>query len=355
MVLKNIRLFVVLVLTLSACSHDKPLALIKNLPIMSEQQQDFSLKEDTQVHIYGTGEASIDLVTVDPVYLYKPDAVQLYLKQKNGKILAFDFPLQDSIGSSSSIVEYISNNVSFNATYDETKRFYKAKIALPFSLIGPYDKAPEKVLINITVADDDDYLKQKAKLVWFGNKDPLITPEVPFGEVLLMTERTDSTYHSVQSMVSYATPLDTKHLEQTLPLVNIDRLIFGQINKPEDFSATMCSSWNSDSLFLYFTIYDNKEGRIDPKSIKTLSRFHDWGWIEDGKGNTVWKMTNFDSRHAGGALKNRKVDTTILLKKGTYQLKYVTDESHSWNKWDDEAPDVPFYGIELSVKNQVKL
>lgn len=353
MVLKKNLLIILLASALSACKHDKPLALIKNLPVMSEQEQVFSVKEDTRVHIYGTGEASIDLVTVDPIYLYKPDAVQLYVKQKHGKLLAFDFPLQDSLGSHSSEVAYTANNANFNAMYDKHKRFYKVKIALPFTLINPNGNPPEKVLMNVTVADDDDYLKQKAKLAWLGNKDPLLTPQVPFGEVLLKTERADTGYHSAQSMISYAAPVDIIHLEQNLPVVNIDRLIFGQINKAEDFSATMSSSWKTDSLFLYFTIHDNKEGRIDPKSIKTLSRFHDWGWIEDEKGNAVWKMTNFYSKYAGGALKNRKIDTTILLKTGTYRLKYVTDESHSWNKWDDEPPDVPFYGIKVSVKNSV--
>lgn len=77
---------------------------------------------------------------------------------------------------------------------------------------------------------------------------------------------------------------------------------------------------------------------------------HDRGWIEDETGNTVWQMTNYHTRHAGGADKNRLVDTAIYLPKGKYALRYVTDESHSWDNWDDKAPETPFYGILIFKK-----
>jgi hypothetical protein len=111
----------------------------------------------------------------------------------------------------------------------------------------------------------------------------------------------------------------------TTNLLSINNLNFGQINKAEDFFANLCAAWNQGSLFLYFTILDNTEGTIDPKRITSLSLFHDWGWIEDAKGKIVWTMTNLQTQHAGGALKNRKVDTAVFLKKGKYKLKYITD------------------------------
>jgi hypothetical protein len=66
----------------------------------------------------------------------------------------------------------------------------------------------------------------------------------------------------------------------------------------------------------------------------------DYGWIEDARsGVVVWEMTYGMTFHAGGARKNRMVNTTILLEKGTYRLRYRSDDSHSFNDWNAEPPD----------------
>jgi hypothetical protein len=67
---------------------------------------------------------------------------------------------------------------------------------------------------------------------------------------------------------------------------------------------------------------------------------YDYGWIEDANtGRTVWEMTYNMTMHAGGAKKNRMVNTSILLDKGTYELRYETDDSHSFNDWNADPPD----------------
>ncbi len=73
----------------------------------------------------------------------------------------------------------------------------------------------------------------------------------------------------------------------------------------------------------------------------------DYGWIEDAKtGDVVWEMTYRTSKHAGGARKNRTVSAVITLEKGEYELHYKTDGSHSYNDWNDDAPDDKLhYGI----------
>jgi hypothetical protein len=272
------------------------------------------------------------------------------MKQKNGKELTFHFPLQDSIGSKSTVA-YNTGNAGFASAYDSKRRLYQAKISIPFSVIGAHEgNASEKVLLNVALADNDDDLKQKAKLAWIGEKDPLLSPEVKYGELLLRKECNNTFLDTVSYLVSYAMPAGKGIAKDSMPAVAISNLIFGQLNQSEDFSATMSSAWNQDSLFLYLSILDNKEGRIEPEKLKNLAFFHDWGWIEDEKGNVVWKMTNLQTRHAGGALKNRKIDTAVFLKKGNYKLKYITDESHSWDSWDAEPPNLPFYGIEIFIK-----
>ena len=76
---------------------------------------------------------------------------------------------------------------------------------------------------------------------------------------------------------------------------------------------------------------------------------YDYGWIENAeKGNTVWEMTYNMTARAGGAKKNRMVNSTIVLDKGEYELHYETDGSHSFNDWNDDPPeDRTHWGITL--------
>jgi hypothetical protein len=75
----------------------------------------------------------------------------------------------------------------------------------------------------------------------------------------------------------------------------------------------------------------------------------DYGWIEDAKtGTTVWEMTYSMTFHAGGGRKNRVVNTTIVLDKGEYKLRYRSDDSHSYDDWNVDPPEDPeYWGITL--------
>lgn len=75
----------------------------------------------------------------------------------------------------------------------------------------------------------------------------------------------------------------------------------------------------------------------------------DYGWIENRKSGTiVWEMRYGVTFHAGGARKNRMVNTTITLERGEYALHYVSDDSHSYSSWNEEPPDdQQYWGITL--------
>ncbi len=75
----------------------------------------------------------------------------------------------------------------------------------------------------------------------------------------------------------------------------------------------------------------------------------DWGWITDNRtGTTVWEMTYSMTFHAGGARKNRMVNTTVILDKGDYTLHYESDDSHAYKDWNSEPPEDPeYWGITL--------
>ena len=76
---------------------------------------------------------------------------------------------------------------------------------------------------------------------------------------------------------------------------------------------------------------------------------YDYGWIEDAKsGNVVWEMTYGMTFYAGGGRKNRMVNTTLILEKGSYRLHWKSDDSHSFGDWNVDPPDDPQdWGITL--------
>jgi serine phosphatase RsbU (regulator of sigma subunit)/ligand-binding sensor domain-containing protein len=76
---------------------------------------------------------------------------------------------------------------------------------------------------------------------------------------------------------------------------------------------------------------------------------YDYGWLLDTKSDTIWSQINFkNSFYLSGAAKNRIKVGIIKLDKGTYTLKFKSDDSHSYGKWNDTAPiDSTFWGIQV--------
>ncbi|MEE9225073.1 MAG: hypothetical protein V3U68_02625 [Bacteroidota bacterium] len=83
-------------------------------------------------------------------------------------------------------------------------------------------------------------------------------------------------------------------------------------------------------------------------------KFFDYGWIIDAETrNRVWEMAWHKARHAGGHSKNIKVDETIMLPGGKYELHYVTDDSHSLEDWNEKPPYDPLnWGIVLRATRE---
>jgi len=77
--------------------------------------------------------------------------------------------------------------------------------------------------------------------------------------------------------------------------------------------------------------------------------FYDFGWIYDLRSHEkVWPNNETDYDYAGGGRKNFSVFQEIDLPAGEYQINYVTDGSHSFEKWNVMPPNDPqFWGISL--------
>ena len=83
------------------------------------------------------------------------------------------------------------------------------------------------------------------------------------------------------------------------------------------------------------------------------STTYDYGWLIDAKTRErVWEFTYDDSRHAGGAEKNRVIVRRLELPAGEYAAFFVTDDSHSAEEWNSPPPyDPGAYGLTIRVLN----
>ena len=77
------------------------------------------------------------------------------------------------------------------------------------------------------------------------------------------------------------------------------------------------------------------------------SSWCDYGLIEDSTGKMIWQMQGQKAVHAGGTVRNQRVETVITLPAGTYKLRYKSDGGHAFNNWDSAPPEGFFWGIIL--------
>lgn len=99
-----------------------------------------------------------------------------------------------------------------------------------------------------------------------------------------------------------------------------------------------------------FTLPSSQEVRIFAIGEGQGGEMFDYGWIEDDKGSRVWEMQEAKTTYAGGAGKNRKVDTVITLPAGNYKLRFKSDDSHAFDHWNSLPPDINFWGVAVYKK-----
>jgi len=96
---------------------------------------------------------------------------------------------------------------------------------------------------------------------------------------------------------------------------------------------------NSASKKQGFTLTRPMDIRIYALGEGREGRMFDYGWIASADSRTrVWTMSYDNTEAAGGDRKNRLVDTTLRLDKGSYVVHYISDDSHSAEEWNAAAP-----------------
>jgi hypothetical protein len=102
-----------------------------------------------------------------------------------------------------------------------------------------------------------------------------------------------------------------------------------------------------------FELIDDGKVHIYAIGEGTYGDMYDYAWIENSEtGRVVWEMTYRKTERAGGARKNRLFDDTVYLEKGEYDVYYRTDDSHSFEEWNDSPPyDPESWGITIYSAN----
>ena len=148
-------------------------------------------------------------------------------------------------------------------------------------------------------------------------------------------------------------PFDPEHYGVTLYGVGekFDRSVVGKYVEQPDKSviAQIIRVGNDANKEQKFRLDKTTKIRVYAIGEGVNREMADYGWITDNKtGTTVWEMTYSMTFHAGGARKNRTVNTTIILDKGDYTLHYETDDSHAYRDWNQDPPEDPeYWGITL--------
>lgn len=125
---------------------------------------------------------------------------------------------------------------------------------------------------------------------------------------------------------------------------------------PEDLAklpviAQIVGVLDNEDKSVAFSLTGSQEVRIFAVGEGQAGEMFDYGWIENtDKGLPVWEMQEPKTTHAGGAGKNRKVDTVITLPAGNYKLRYKSDDSHAFDNWNSLPPDINFWGIAIYKK-----
>ncbi|HEY4613390.1 MAG TPA: hypothetical protein VII11_10430, partial [Bacteroidota bacterium] len=143
----------------------------------------------------------------------------------------------------------------------------------------------------------------------------------------------------------------------TISVEESDLGAFSSFEAPRENQRAVFTAYNlGDREFLKKALTVSKDMSVRITAIGEGRRqegMFDYGWIvRSDTRERVWEMDWRNTDDAGGAVKNRKFDGDVKLTKGTYEVFFVTDDSHSSEDWNGKPPfDLYRYGIAIAVND----
>ena len=371
----NYRILLLLLLVFSSCSisnpvkeliesdtsgfisrdyaDQPPLADIINLPVYTSSETSFTLDKESDVQVYGVGELLYDFGSVTSDYYFLGDDLEFFFKgdtDRTEKKYIFSWSECQGKGGKYTLTQPDGSTMFGFFVEDSLKRKkYIAEVRFSRSSLGVKNLAAESsLLFELAVGDSDNRFVQEGKMALFSITDPLYTKNIPYGKIVLESQASRIKSHTVIPSTFGKPILDWDIRDDAwakAPHFSLNKVVAGSIKDKYDLSVKAKSCFTQDSIYFLLEISDANQERIYKNKIAKEQTFLDYGWIEDTTGKRIWEMNALHSSFAGGALKNHRIDTVLKLPKGTYKVKYESDESHAYNNWDDLPPSIPFYGI----------
>lgn len=128
--------------------------------------------------------------------------------------------------------------------------------------------------------------------------------------------------------------------------------IFEDLPEGGNFLVDLTGLGDDEEVREKFTMEKDGNVRIRALGEGSSGQMYDYGWIETaGDNDVVWEMTYRKTRHAGGASKNRMINQTVSLEKGSYYACFITDGSHSFPDFNASPPMNPQkWGMTVSLE-----
>ncbi|WP_443940009.1 hypothetical protein [Pedobacter sp. MW01-1-1] len=342
MEIRNLFLALTIGMLIYGCNRNKKVNIAYGrVQSMVDIVDTLTLSKKMAVHIYCTGELKPEWSNVGRQYIGQSDDIEIFYRRRNNKENKIVFKSSDR---KKDTLNQVINHVKCFRTYDKHLRKYLALVTIPCALVLDQAVPGRWFEFDVAIGDNDDGIKQKAKLCWAANTDPL-SQKAFLGRMILAGRGKVSPKDSV-AVARNISNLTTELAD--CPRYSIKKLVAGQVNDEADFSAFYRAAWDRDNIYLSFEIFDSKNEQFRKENLVKDDNFVDKGWIEDINGKKIWQMSLLNTKHGGGALKNQYCDTILSLSTGKYIVKYTSDESHSWNNWDAEQPHLKFWGIKIT-------
>ena len=326
---------------------DSIIAQIIALDNFSNDSSLFSVNEDCRIRVISYGEGADYKINPSLIQSYDNDGIEVYFDMKNEKFPYFNVNGDDrQYRILWNLLQIDGQNINTDGLEvkesDPSDQNYILEMKFPWKSLGFITpKADAKIGFDIAVLDNDGTTRE-ALVAWHSNNYWSWNNTSYYGVLVLGDFNTKTDTANAVSIYTNKAPLIDGRFDkiwEKVPSYKFKNVITGKLDNDKDLSGYFKTCWDNSNLYLIVNIED------DIKSYASV--LFDYGWIEDLKGNVVWKTDMKQTKHAGGGLKNRYSDTTITLKKGQYYLRYQTDESNSPANWDVEPPLNSFYGIKL--------
>lgn len=340
MVLRTIPVWIVSAVCLISCARVR-VHLPEEMPLPVDQDcfvavlasdnnqelsRTFLLNEETTVRIVGQGEGTSFSLVPGFIDSFLNDCIEFFIDLGTVcRQYRFVWGSRKVEGNN-----VVMDGVEF-AQGDPSPTRYIFEIAFPWETLGLSGKPDEDMILRLDIsAIDNDAESRKSQIAWSGTDADLYKNWSEFGDFPLAGKRTT------------VVPVIDGNIDECWSEVErfaATHVIIGEVRDASDLSEWFRILWDETYLYLLIEVEDDVK--------RQAAFFFDRGSIVDEKDQVVWEMHFDNSIHAGGALKNRRQEDTLVLVSGKYTVRYTTDENHAAGHWDDVPPDDPFSGIKL--------